>query len=149
MHFFTRQRHSALQAKPNSKADREATRDWIIQIDLYNAHFKAIMANLPGSARKFAEYDFHDAQLLETHFGKKTLNFLLDTSGCFGISQPRARVSLEGVDDYSQKLPRAGEWWLYSELHLAEKGFSLHILFDKTDFRVSTEQIYAEFFQTS
>jgi hypothetical protein len=146
MHFFTRQFHKNLQAKPGSRTEAKAEKDWKSNSDLYRIHFKSIAGKLPSSAREFAKYSFHDAELLETHFGQATLSFLLDTRGCFTISTPRARLTFEGVHDYSQTLPRKDEWWLYEELHLAESGFSLHVLFDETDFQITAERVFVEFF---
>jgi len=116
-------------------------------MESYRRHLHVIQPKLPESARDFARYGFHDAEVCETHFGKKELSFLLNLRGCFSeMPQPCARVSFHGVREYSRDLPRVGECWLYDELHLdGESGFSLHVFFERTDFHIAADEVDLQF----
>jgi hypothetical protein len=134
--YFTRERFDA-----NQDDTPEAELDWNKAVDDYASHLERIRGQLPEGSRDLWELTLHDGSVERVERpSAESVRIVIDaTRNPWG---PRGKFELvfEGVNPATLVEPVLKDGWLYEELHISDRGFAFHVLFDRSEMIIEAQR---------
>src|SRR5262245_30674976 len=140
MKFFTRKRYDAIQDE-SATADRE----WKLAVADYARHLARIRERLPESVQKCCNLSLHDGVVSSVaHPSTDAFEIVVDATNNPWGPRGKFKLTFQGVNSETLQQPSVRDWWLYEEWHLADTGFALHVLLQRTELLVEASTLIFE-----